>query len=333
MAILLVMLTMPLLTIQSFNPLTPPPIMKKEKNPEQGNIICCFSAGRTSAYMTKKLIEYLECKPYVRNGIDCHLTKYGHFLYVVFNNTGKEREESLQFVKDCDDNFGFRTVWLEAVTNPVKGKGVTPKVVTFEAMIAKIGIPNQARSKCTSELKTNNTNAFRRKQGLLNSWQAVGIRADEPKRLNFEKSDKFKVFYPLATMFPTSKYDVNYFWSKQSFDLNLKSYEGNCDLCWKKSMRKLMTIAVEHPELTDWWVDIENKYGMFIPEGHNSESIKLPRTFYRKYESMEDIIEESKFQFEKSIDESKIIDGDKMLTNWSYELDTNDGCVESCEAF
>ena len=258
--------------------------MKKEILTDK-NIIACFSAGRTSAYMTKKLIDELECKPYIRNGVQCHLTKYGQFLYVVFNNTGKEREESLQFVKDCDDSFGFRTVWLEAITNPLKGKGVTPKVVTFEtasrngepfeAMIAKIGLPNQARSKCTSELKTNNTNAFRRKQGLLKSWQAVGIRADEPKRLNWEKADKFKVFYPLVTMFPSSKQDVNKFWSLQSFDLNLKSYEGNCDLCWKKSMRKLMTIAVEHPELTDWWSDMESKYGMFIPDGHNSESIRL----------------------------------------------------------
>jgi hypothetical protein len=34
---------------------------------------------------------------------------------VVFANTGQEREETLEFVKQCDDHFGFGTVWIEGV--------------------------------------------------------------------------------------------------------------------------------------------------------------------------------------------------------------------------
>ena len=93
-----------------------------------------------------------------------------------------------------------------------------------------------------------------------------------------------------------------------------------------------MTIAKEHPELTEWWIEMEERYGYYVAEGHNISSEQLPRTFYRKYMSMQEIIEESKFPFEFAIDESIDIDTNKLL-EWSEELDSNDGCIESCEAF
>ncbi len=239
--------------------------------------------------------------------------------------------------------FNFNLNWLEAVVTNKKGVGSRAKKVNyrtasrkgepFEAIIQKLGIPNSARSKCSSELKTNVVRAFAREIGLKNYYNAVGIRIDEPKRLNFIKAEQERVFYPLATTFKVTKFDVNAFWATQNFDLELKSYEGNCDMCWKKSNRKLMTIAKEHPELTQWWEDIEKKYGYFVAEGHNISDDLLPRTFFRNHTSMSDTIEESKFPFVPAVDESKDLNSLLQMQNWESELDANNGCVESCDAF
>ena len=59
-----------------------------------------FSGGRTSAYMTKWMIENLKDK---------------YEMIVCFANTGKEREETLEFVDKCDKKFGFNVVWIESI--------------------------------------------------------------------------------------------------------------------------------------------------------------------------------------------------------------------------
>lgn len=323
--------------------------MKDTQIYNEHDIVCSFSSGRTSALMTKKLIDDLGCttisvygnkgKPKYKK----HLTKYGNNLLVVFTNTGKEREESLKFAHRCDIEFGFNLIWLEAIVTNKKGVGSKANIKSFqqasrngepfEAIIQKLGIPNAARSKCSSELKTNVVRAFCKEIGLKKYWNAVGIRIDEPRRLDFLKAEQERVFYPLATTFKVTKFDVNAFWANQTFDLELKSYEGNCDLCWKKANRKLMTIAVENPKLVKWWLDMEKKYGYFVAKGHNISDEQLPRTFFRNHTSMEDILEDTEFPFQKAVDESKLQNTLLQMQNWDKEMDSNDGCVESCEAF
>lgn len=80
-------------------------------------LLVSFSGGRTSAYMTKWILDNLT------NRFE---------IVTVFANTGKEREETLEFVRDCDSSFGFNTVWVEAVINPEHGKGTTHKIVSFD---------------------------------------------------------------------------------------------------------------------------------------------------------------------------------------------------------
>ena len=65
--------------------------MAKEK------LILSFSGGRTSAYMTRRM-----------------LNEYSHLydMIVLFANTGMEHEKTLEFVHQCDVNFNFKTVWL-----------------------------------------------------------------------------------------------------------------------------------------------------------------------------------------------------------------------------
>jgi len=99
-------------------------------------IAVSFSGGRTSAYMTQRILrEYKET----------------HEIVVTFANTGLEHEKTLEFVHNCDKHMGFGTVWLEAVVDPRENKGTRHKVVTFETaardgepfedVIKKYGIP------------------------------------------------------------------------------------------------------------------------------------------------------------------------------------------------
>jgi hypothetical protein len=287
-----------------------------------------FSGGRTSAYMTKWMIENLKDK---------------YEMIICFANTGKEREETLEFVDKCDKKFGFNVVWIESIKDNNYIETPSFKIVDFktasrngepfEWLISNGGIVNQNRPKCTNILKTIPLDKYTKSIGWKKYYTALGIRTDEPKRLNREKAKKERLIY-FADVLNVTKSDVNLFWSKQSFDLNLKSYEGNCDLCFKKGLRKLMTILKENPQFGKWWKDMEIKYENFIPERYETnENIKLPMRFFRDNMTIDDIIEESKFPFELAKDESNDIDKFKQMMIWDSYLDSNGGCSESCEVY
>ena len=54
-----------------------------------------FSGGRTSAYMLYKILE-------------AHDMSLPSEAIVCFANTGKECEETLEFVRDCEKNWRYR---------------------------------------------------------------------------------------------------------------------------------------------------------------------------------------------------------------------------------
>src|SRR6185312_13635151 len=148
---------------------------------DKKKLLISFSGGRTSAYMTWWLQNIWK-------------DRINYDIKVVFANTGKEREETLQFIRQCDRYFGFKTIWIEAITNPLFGKGVTAKVIDFksasrngepfEASIAKHGIPNQNSPHCSRELKKNAINSYRREIKWSKCEVAIGIRNDEVDRMN-----------------------------------------------------------------------------------------------------------------------------------------------------
>jgi 3'-phosphoadenosine 5'-phosphosulfate sulfotransferase (PAPS reductase)/FAD synthetase len=289
-------------------------------------LLISFSGGRTSAYMTWWLL---------KNKQDVY------DMIVVFANTGREREETLEFVDKCDKEFSFNVVWVEAFVHNEKGKGTTHVVTNFkdaerngepfEDVIFKYGFVNQNSPHCTRELKKAPINSYARSIGWKNYETAIGIRSDEPKRLNWEKKVQNKFLF-FAELFHVTKSDVNAFWAQQSFDLNLKSYEGNCDLCWKKGLRKLMTIAKDKPELSDWWREMEQKYENYTPPSRISKA-NPPYRFFRNNMTIDEIIEESQFPFEPAKDESKTVSDARQLSLWDEYLDSNNGCTESCEVF
>lgn len=253
--------------------------------------VMMFSGGRTSAVLAKHLKE----NPQI----------YKNVIYV-FMNTGKEREETLRFADKCDKEFGLSLVWLEAVINNEKGKGTTFREVSFEtasrngepfeAMLKKYPLPNNKASNCTRELKQRPIDDYLRylKTGIYQGYEfikVIGIRADEAHRKSIHAKEE-NIIYPLCDEIPFNEKMVRLFWEKQSFDLGLKDYEGNCDLCFKKSLKKRLTIIKENPSKAEWWLEMEQKYS----------SEEIPRFDLRTNKSIEQLVEMAKRPFTKAED-------------------------------
>jgi hypothetical protein len=69
---------------------------------------------------------------------------------------------------------------------------------------------------------------------------------------------------PLVFDFPTDKKMVKSFWNNYHFDLRINDYEGNCDLCWKKSLKKRLMILRDDPQKGDWWEQMEKEDGEYV---------------------------------------------------------------------
>jgi len=273
-----------------------------------------FSGGKTSAFMAR--------------WCQLHAHEYGYTdIRYVFANTGQEHEKTLEFVARCDREWGLGMTWVEAV--PQEGrKGSAHKVVTpttaardgepFEEVIRKYGIPNQAYPHCTRELKLNPI------RSLLVEWgwwgdhaMAVGIRADEVDRMQADAREK-RIVYPLVKWQPMDKAAIDRFWARQPWALEIEPILGNCVTCWKKSDRKLLTLAARDPSLFDWSRRMEARYGL---AGHNEDG--TPRTFFRQNQSADDIIARSRQPF------SPWREGEQY--DLLAEMDSPNGCSESCE--
>lgn len=219
------------------------------------NLLVSFSGGRTSALMCKFIKEHPKYKDW--NVLFC------------FANTGREKEETLQFVNECDKVFNLNLIWIEADINQKKGIGTEYKIVTFDTaqrigaknslflqLIKKNGLPSKLWRHCTRDLKETPIHKYAEKHfGSKDYFTALGIRADEKHRIS---SDPKKV-YPLAELNIDEKF-IRGWWKTQDFDLKLKDYEGNCDLCFLKSKRKKITIILENQTVSKWWQNLEETY-------------------------------------------------------------------------
>ena len=130
-----------------------------------------FSGGRTSAYMTKRLI-------------DEGLTDY----IVIFQNTGKEMPQTLDFINECDKRWNLNIVWLEyrygnnfeVVTYETASRDGRP----FEELIQykKHFLPNIMTRYCTDQLKIQTLRRYLQSIGIKEWTNYNGIRFDEPRR-------------------------------------------------------------------------------------------------------------------------------------------------------
>lgn len=251
------------------------------------NLFISFSGGETSAFMTKFLI-------------DNKSNEYN--ILVAFANTGEENEETLIFVNECENNFNFKAIWIEAKVDPKLGKGINYNIVDFKsasrngdpfkAVIKKLGIPNTPNPHCTRDLKmTPLTKLANDYFGAKNYETAIGIRVDEIDRISKDRHNR-KIIYPLISEKPTTKIDVNIFWKNQDFRLNLKGYQGNCKTCWKKSDKKLFQIAKENIDFFNFNKEMEKEYPRI---GYEFKKYKnaLDRVFFRRNRSTIDLLKEA----------------------------------------
>jgi Phosphoadenosine phosphosulfate reductase family len=269
-----------------------------------------FSGGRTSAYMTKLLID---------NWSDRY-----EFI-VTFANTGLEHPKTLEFINNCDKVFGFNTVWLESVVQHDKRSAPTHKIVTFETasrkgepfeeVIKKYGIPNSAFPGCTRDLKLAPIKSYLKSLGIDEHKirTAIGIRTDETRRVNAKTAEARTLEYPLIVVWPSDKQDVLDWWEDQPFDLGIDEFEGNCLGCWKKSLKKHFMQIERDPSVYDFHKRMETEHEFTGPQqGH--------RHFFRN--------DMTTIQLFKAYEEQG--GQPRRMIEQPHE---NSGCSESCELF
>lgn len=277
------------------------------------DIVIALSGGETSAYMA------IRSKLLNQNALS------------IFANTGQENEETLNFINYIDMKFDLGVVWVEAVTHIGERKGCTHKVVNYQEacrdgavfydMCKKYGVPNKHFIHCTRELKENPIKSYLNE--LYGSWRNcvrhIGIRADEIDRI----SPKYKengLYYPLAFDEPITKIQINEFWQGQERRLNLKQYQGNCKWCYKKTLRKHLTMISETPEYYDFPKRLEVELAHIKPKKGEAS-----RKIFRGERTVQDLIDLAKEPFEPFHDEARVY--------CDSFLDKHEGCSESCEPF
>ena len=214
-----------------------------------GPAVISFSGGRTSGYMLRRILD-AGLQP------DCH---------VLFANTGKERPETLAFVRECSARWGVEIRWLEYGRGEIDPATASTNGEPFDALIEKKKMLPFPRARfCTSVLKIGMFSEFMRNRG--HDWwtNVAGIRADEPNRvarLMAPSDDRtWDNYLPLARA-AVGVADVTAFWLAQPFDLGLRPGDGNCDLCMLKGMLLRQSLMRQWPAASKWWADHEAKIG------------------------------------------------------------------------
>ena len=215
--------------------------------------VISFSGGRTSAYMLWRVLQE-------NNGLPDE-------AIVCFANTGKEEEATLEFVRDCEKNWGVEIHWLEYRNADPAFERVTFETASrngepFESLIRKKKyLPNIVARFCTQELKVLTIDRYLKNRGLSEYLTMVGVRADEPRRVAKIRQQETK-YCPLADEGITEQM-IWEFWDKNNFDLGLPKFSGasNCDLCFLKGGNILMGLINQKPERVVWWAQMEGLIG------------------------------------------------------------------------
>lgn len=181
-------------------------------------------------------------------------------MHVIFANTGKEMEETLQFVHECESRWQVPIVWVEffrqylppyrgiarkteaARARSLAGRSYEAangrrepgyRVVNFASasrngepfdnLIDMVALPNVVSRLCTQEMKIRPIKKHMQSLGYTAWDNVVGIRADEPKRvvrMRTQKGNRYTNRLPLADA-GTTKAEVLAYWKASPFDLQL----------------------------------------------------------------------------------------------------------------
>lgn len=234
-----------------------------------GNVLISFSGGRTSGYMLHQILQANDGLP--------------DRAKVIFANTGREMPETLDFVQACSDRWSVPITWVEYFNGndgdgfaSVSRKAAAMDGQPFEQMIVRDKrLPDAVRRFCTRKLKILPAVKYLKSIGWTQWHNAVGIRADEARRIKPAPVKYITQWFPLNDA-QIRKPDVAEFWGKQNaafgHDLRLTT-TSNCDGCFLKSEANRAAMWRSHPERMQWWVDMEKRVGgQFI---HNQGYDKL----------------------------------------------------------
>ena len=148
--------------------------------------VISFSGGRSSGYMLYHILE-------------AHDFKLPPYVKVIFANTGKEMPQTLDFVRDCEKNWGVEIVWLE-YTGKKAFKEVTYDTANREGepfaqlITDRNYLPNMMARFCTSELKVLTINRYMDCDDFLT---VVGIRGEEQRRVaKMRSKENYAVPHP-----------------------------------------------------------------------------------------------------------------------------------------
>lgn len=264
------------------------------------NLMVTVSGGRSSAIMAR----------HIQND-----KKYADYKKIfVFCNTGMERPETINFLKNIEKYWEMPLIKIEGVYSKDLGTGIKYKIVDYDNLNMNAlpfsemiehknkgifdGLPNQNAPYCSENLKTIPAKKLCDDIFGVNNYKiAIGFRKEDmPKRISWAeiKEQKQKIF-PLLTDFetPISQLDLNKLWKKEKFKLELHGKFGNCELCWKKSDNNLIENIIFGTRFIDWFKNEEEKYNSVSFRGHKSikdlvKLSELPRNLKLELETEDD---------------------------------------------
>ena len=212
--------------------------------------VISFSGGRTSAYMTHKIIQ-------------AHYGLLPKTHKIIFCNTGMEADATLDFVHNCEDAWEHEIVWLEydkkKTFKKVNYGSAARNGEPFAQLIDdKKYLPNMVQRFCTVELKILTIDRYMKSIGEDDYLTVVGIRADEPRRVA-KMNAKEKYYCPLHVDKRILQ-NIMEFWSKSPWDLGIPKELSNCTLCFLKGHSIKMSLIRDGVN-PDWWIDQEKKIG------------------------------------------------------------------------
>jgi len=186
-----------------------------------------FSGGRSSAKMV--------------------IDNYMNGDLVIFCDTGGGHPKTYKFINDFE---AFEDIPVIRI------------ISDWKSMLRKMnGIPNRAKRRCTIELKIKAARRYLRKNGIISYVQFIGFRYDELERVK-----KYKSFWKkVQTVFPLydcniDKSEINSYWTKKEYDLEIPSILGNCDLCFQKGEAAIIAILTNDTQMADKWIDDEEDF-------------------------------------------------------------------------
>jgi len=232
------------------------------------NLLITVSGGRSSAFMARHIQTSEKYKDLKK-------------LYV-FCNTGQERPETIQFLKNIVEHWGIPLNLIEGKYSQEKGVGVKHNLVGFHNLDMTgrpykeaiqqmnknkiVGVPCSVVPYCSEYLKIRPAHSFAKEIfGTVNYIKAIGYRREDlysRTSMTEIKANK-KIIAPLITDFhePIGNPELNDFYNDNPFQLGIHNKLGNCELCWKKSDRNLIEAIQYGTRFIEWHQEQEQTYG------------------------------------------------------------------------